>query len=43
MIRKLIQALLEKNTTVIVPVNCNAPEFDEDYLEISSIEKSFAE
>ena len=31
--KRIIKALLEKNEKVIVPINCNVPEHDDEYLE----------
>ena len=42
-LKKIINAILEKETKVIVPINCNVPEHDEEYIQIEIKESKFAE
>jgi len=42
-LRKIISTILERETRVIVPVNCNAPEHDSEYIQIEVKDSSFAE
>jgi len=42
-LRKIINSILEKETRVIVPVNCNAPEHDDEYIQIETNKDTFAE
>ncbi len=42
-LKKIIQNLLGKDVKVIVPINCNAPEHDDEYLEIEAKDEHFAE
>ena len=41
-LKKIINSILDRETRVIVPVNCNAPEHDDEYIEIKAKE-AFAE
>jgi len=41
--KKLIRAMLERNTTVVVPINCNVPENDGEYIQIEIKEEKVAE
>jgi hypothetical protein len=42
-LKKIISTILERETKVIVPVNCNAPEHDDEYIQIEIKDESFAE
>jgi len=42
-IMQIIRAILEKETKVIVPINCNVPEHDDEYIQIEIKEPTIAE
>ncbi len=42
-LKKLIKAMLGRETKVIVPINCNAPEDDAEYIQIEVNEENLAE
>lgn len=33
---RILRQMLEKETRVVVPINCNVPEHDDEYIEIEA-------
>lgn len=42
-LKKIIGAMLERNVRVVVPINCNVPENDDEYIQIEAAENSEAQ
>jgi hypothetical protein len=42
-LKKIINTILERETRVIVPINCNVPKNDDEYIQIEVKDETFAE
>ena len=42
-LKRLISSILERQERVIVPINCAAPEHDDEYIQIDAKAENFAE